>query len=170
MGVFCCHGNQTKRQIGRLLAIFNCPYPFNICTKLEFYCFRSFQGVVIKKKKKFKLNVAMTTYKTVTGHKTHKLGRHSSNDQNCQIWFTSLQWLWRKCKWQMGVFSCHGNQTTRQIGRLLAIFNCPYPSNICTKLKSYCLSGFGGVVIQKKQTLAFKFNVAMVTKQNGHWS
>ena len=28
MGVFCCHGNQTKRQIGRLLAIFNFPYHF----------------------------------------------------------------------------------------------------------------------------------------------
>ena len=42
-------------------------------------------------------------------------------------------------------------ETKRQIGRLLAIFSCPYPSNICTKLESYCFSGFGGVVIKKKK-------------------
>ena len=35
--------------------------------------------------------------KMVTGHKTHKLGRQSSDDHNCQIWFTSLHRLWRKC-------------------------------------------------------------------------
>ena len=28
--------------------------------------------------------------KMVTGHKTHKLGRQSSNDHKCQIWITSL--------------------------------------------------------------------------------
>ena len=33
MGVFCCHGTQTKRQINRLLAIFNFLYPFIICTR-----------------------------------------------------------------------------------------------------------------------------------------
>ena len=41
----------------------------------------------------------------------------------------------------MGAFSCHGNQTKRQITTILPIFNCPYPSNICTKLESYCFSG-----------------------------
>ena len=56
-----------------------------------------------------------------------------------------------------GVFCCHDNQTKRQIGRLSAIFNCPYPFNICTKLDSYYFSGFGGVVIN----IFFKFNVAM---------
>ena len=30
------------------------------------------------------------TNKMVTGHKTHELGRQSSNDHNCQIWFISL--------------------------------------------------------------------------------
>ena len=35
--------------------------------------------------------------KIVTGHKTHKLVRQSSNDYNCQIWLTSLHRLWRKC-------------------------------------------------------------------------
>ena len=55
----------------------------------------------------------------------------------------------------MGVFSCHGNQTWRQIGRLLAIFKCPYPSNICTKLESDRFSGFGGVVIKKKKKNTF---------------
>ena len=91
----------------------------------------------------------------VTGHKTHKLGRQSSNDHNCQIWFTSLQWLWRKCNLtiisykSMGAFCCHGNQTKSHIGRLLAFFSCPYPFNICTKLESYCFCGFGGFVIKK---------------------
>ena len=32
---FCCHGNQTKRYIGKLLAILNCPYPRNICTNFR---------------------------------------------------------------------------------------------------------------------------------------
>ena len=108
-------------------------------------------------------------HKIVTGHKTHKLGRQSSNDHNCLIWFTSLQWLWRKCNStifsckSMGVFSCHGNQTKRQIGILLAIFNCPYPSNICTKLESYCFSGFGVVI--KKKTLFFS-NLMLPWKPN----
>ena len=35
--------------------------------------------------------------KMAIGHKTHKLGRLSSNDHNCQIRFTSLHVLWRKC-------------------------------------------------------------------------
>ena len=47
----------------------------------------------------------------------------------------------------MGAFCCHGNQTKNQIITILAILNCPYQSNICTKLESYCFSGFGGDVI-----------------------
>ena len=31
--------------------------------------------------------------KIATGHETYKLSRQSSNDHNCQIWFTSLRWL-----------------------------------------------------------------------------
>ena len=36
MGAFCCHGNQTKRQTTIILhvAILNCPYPSNFCTRL----------------------------------------------------------------------------------------------------------------------------------------
>ena len=34
MRAFCCHGNQTKRQITMILAILSCPFPSNICTKL----------------------------------------------------------------------------------------------------------------------------------------
>ena len=84
MGAFCCHGNQTKRQIGRLIAIFISPYPFNICTKLDSYCFSGFGGVAIKKQLFFfKLNVAMET--KLNDHEMHKLGRKSSNDHNCQI-------------------------------------------------------------------------------------
>ena len=54
--------------------------------------------------------------KMVTDHKTYKLGRQSSNDHNCQIWFTSLHMLWRKCNLTisyykpMGSFSCHSTK------------------------------------------------------------
>ena len=85
MGVFCCHGNQTKRQTGRLLPVFNCPLPFIICTKLESYCFGAFGGEVINFLKFFfKFDVAMETKKMATGSEMHKLGRQSSNDQNCK--------------------------------------------------------------------------------------
>ena len=40
----------------------------------------------------------VATNKMATDHKTHELGKHSSNDHNCQTWFTSLHRLWRKCK------------------------------------------------------------------------
>ena len=36
-----------------------------------------------------KFDVAMATKQN--GHKTLKLGRQSSNDHNCLIWFTSLR-------------------------------------------------------------------------------
>ena len=62
MGAFCCHGNQTKRQITIILAILNCPYPNHIRTKLESYYIRGFEEVIIFKKNPFlKLNVAMAT-------------------------------------------------------------------------------------------------------------
>ena len=35
--------------------------------------------------------------KMAIGHQTYKLGKQSSNDHKCQIWYTSLHWLWRKC-------------------------------------------------------------------------
>ena len=85
MGVFCCRGNQTKRQICRFLAVFNCPYPYNICTNLEFYCFSGFGEVVIKKLLFFFLNLMLPwkPNEMATGHETHKLDRQSSNDHNC---------------------------------------------------------------------------------------
>ena len=36
--------------------------------------------------------------KTAADQKTHKLGRQSSTDHKCEIWFTLLHWLWRKYK------------------------------------------------------------------------
>ena len=44
----------------------------------------------------------------------------------------------------MGTFCWHGNQTKQQITIILAILNCPYTSNIYTKLELYCFSGFRG--------------------------
>ena len=41
MGAFCCHGNQTKRQITVILAILHCPNTSNICTNSESYCISS---------------------------------------------------------------------------------------------------------------------------------
>ena len=61
--------------------------------------FATLLSVVLKElsfKKKnhffFFLNLMLPwqTNKMVTGHKTHELGRQSSNDHNCQIWFISL--------------------------------------------------------------------------------
>ena len=101
-------------------------------------------------------NFAMAPNKMATGHKTHALGRQPSNDHSCQIWFASLHWLWRKCNLTIfqfhGAFCCQGNKTKRQIIIILAICKCPYPSNICTKLESYCFGGFGVVVPNKSHT------------------
>ena len=47
MGAFCCHGNQTKRQITIILAIFESPYPSNILTYLGTNHLNGFGGVVI---------------------------------------------------------------------------------------------------------------------------
>ena len=143
MGAYCCHGNQTKRQITINLGIFNCPYPSNICTKLEAYCFSGF-GVVINFIFYFiyfflNLMLPWQPNTIVTGHKTHKLCRQSSTDHNCQIWFTLLHWLWQTAiqpffhYMSMGVFFYFNyNQAKRQITIILAIFKSPYPSNILT--------------------------------------
>ena len=67
---------------------------FVICTKLESYCFSGFGGVVIKEKSFFQLTLLpWKPNKIATGHETHKLGRQSLNNHNCQIWFTSLHCL-----------------------------------------------------------------------------
>ena len=75
MGAFCCHGNQTKRQSTTILAIFNCPYPSNICTNLKSYCFSSFKGFY---------HLKNSFFKTECYH------------GNAKIWFISLHWIWRK--------------------------------------------------------------------------
>ena len=84
MGTFCGHGNQTERQITIILAILNCPYPSNICTRLVIL--PQWFGDVIKKKYSFVLNLMLPWQpnKMAIGHKTHKLGRQSSNDHNYQ--------------------------------------------------------------------------------------
>ena len=63
----------------------------------------------------------------------------------------------------MGALCCHGNQTKRQTAELLALLNCPMPSIICTKLESYCFSGFGGAVIKK---IHFFFNLMLPWQPN----
>ena len=72
------------------------------------------------------------------GHKTQKMGRQSSDDHNCQIWFTSLQWLCTKSSLTIFPF---GNQTKSQINIILAIFKSPYQSNILTKLGTNHING-----------------------------
>ena len=66
----------------------------------------------------------------------------------------------------MGAFCCHGNQTKRQTIKVLAFWNCPYQSNICTKLV-ILLQWFWrrGHLIES----FLKSKVAMTTKQNGQW-
>ena len=104
-----------------------------------------------------RLRWAKKKKKMATGHETYKLGRQSSNDHNCQIWFVmeKMQFNHFPHYKSMGAFCCHGSQTKRQINIILAILNCPYPSNICTKLESYCFSVFE-VVIEKNP---FLFNL-----------
>ena len=90
--------------------------------------------------------------KMVSGHKTCKLGRQSSNNHNCQICLTSLHWLWRKCNLTIFPLQVYGSfllpwqSNQRQTGNILAILNCSFPRNI---LGSYCFSGFGEVVTAK---------------------
>ena len=72
----------TTKPRGRLadfLSIFNCPYPFNICTKLESYYFSGFGGLVNEKIFFFFLILPWKPNKILTGHERHKLGRPSSN-------------------------------------------------------------------------------------------
>ena len=89
--------------------------------------------------------------KMATGHITNKMGRQSSDDHNCQIRFTSLQWLRRIKQFShyksMGAFSGHGNQTKSQITIILAIFKSPYQNSSLTKLGTNRINVFGGVVI-----------------------
>ena len=47
MGAFCCHGNQSKRQITIILAILKGPYPSNIPTKLGTNHLNGFGGFVV---------------------------------------------------------------------------------------------------------------------------
>ena len=114
--------------LNRRVFVMNCPYPFNICTKSESYCFSGFWGVVIKNNPFFKFNVAMETKQN--GHWSWNakkwVDNHQMIDHNCQIWYTSLHWLWRKCNstifplclWELSV----ANQTKRQITIILAIW------------------------------------------------
>ena len=46
MGAFCCHGNQTKRQITIIFCYFELAVPKQHFTKLEPYCFSGFGGVI----------------------------------------------------------------------------------------------------------------------------
>ena len=67
--------------------------------------------------------------KIAIGHKKYKLGKHSSNDHNCQTWFTSLHVFGENAinlpfsqYKSMGAFCCHGNQTKRQITKKFGYF------------------------------------------------
>ena len=58
--------------------------------------------------------------KLTTDHKTYKLCRQTSNDHNCQICFTSLHVLWRKCSLTIFLLKVYGNfrcHATKQNGR-----------------------------------------------------
>ena len=156
MKAFCCHGNQTKRQITIILAILDCPYQSTICTKLESYCFSGFEVVVIKKipfsknecchGNQTKWLLVIKHINWVDNHQkiiSAKYGSHhfSGYGKNAIKLFSHYK--------SMKAFCCHGNQTKRQITIILAILDCPYQSTICTKLESYCFSGFEVVVIKK---------------------
>ena len=92
-----------------------------------------FWSVILRKKSFFFLNFMWPWQpnKMATGHKTHKLESQSSNDHNCQIWFTSFHCLWENAIFPFFNYKskeavcCPGNQTNRQTGIPLAVLNCP---------------------------------------------
>ena len=98
MGALCCYDNQRMNKITIILAILNCPYLSNICTKLRVILLLVVLEALSFKKaflSSFFSNLIFTGQPNhmVTGHKTRKLGRQSSNYHNYQIWFRSLHWL-----------------------------------------------------------------------------
>ena len=82
----------------------------------------------------------------------HELDRQSSIDHNCQIWFISLHWLWRKCNLSIfpivSLWEFSDAMTTKRLVTIIlaghhnfSYLYIPYLSNI--------LTSFGGVVVSK---------------------
>ena len=95
MGAFCCHGNQTKGQTAKFLAVV-----LIVLCQATFVPNKSPTASVVFEELSFKNSFLVLPWqpnKMATGHQTHKLGRQSSYDHKCEIWFTSLQWLKGKC-------------------------------------------------------------------------
>ena len=84
MGAFCCHINQTKKQTTTTIAILNCPYPSNFCTKLVLLL-QWFRSCHLKKSFIKTECCSGNKIKWPPGHKTYKPGRQSSDDHNYQI-------------------------------------------------------------------------------------
>ena len=111
--------------------------------------------------------------KMAPGHQTHKLSRQSSNDHNCQIWFTSLQLLCIKCNltivplfvygsfllpWQLNQETDHPN---------FSYFELSLAKQHLNQIRIILLQWFWSCHL----IIPFlKFNVAMASKQNGRWS
>ena len=111
-----CHGNQKKTMATFYLHLSS----HDTITSTSYLEFRwAIQALLLK----FKVATAWQTNDIVPGHKTHKLGKISSNDQNCQIWFHHFTvygenaiapFFHYKSK---GAFCCHGKQIKRQTGK-----------------------------------------------------
>ena len=74
-------------------AILNCPYPKAVhLYKIRIILLDWFWRRCHLKNSFFFLNLILPWQpnKIAIGHKKYKLGKHSSNDHNCQTWFTSL--------------------------------------------------------------------------------
>ena len=99
-------------------------------TKLEAYCFSGFGVVGIQRIPFFRnLMLPWQPNKMITGHKTHKLGRQSSNDHKITAKYIHITALVMEKMlinhfpiMSMGAFCCHGNQTNWKISIILAIF------------------------------------------------
>ena len=146
MGAFCCHGNQIKRQVNKILAFLDCPHPSNICTKLESYCCHlksSFFKIKCCHDNQTKWPLVIKHINWVDKHQmiiTAKYGSHhfSGYGENAVEPFSHYK--------SMGAFCCHGNQTKSQITIILAIFKSPYQSNILTILGTNRIRGFGDLL------------------------
>ena len=86
--------------------------------------------------------------KMAAGHQTHKLGRQSSDDHNCQIWFTSLQWLWRKCNLTVfplkvyGSFLLPGQPNQEADHHNFSYFGLPLPKQHLYQIRVILLQWF----------------------------
>ena len=96
-------------------------------------------------------------------------------NHNCQIWLTSLHWLWRKCNltifplkvYESFLLPWQPNQ--KADCQTFHYFELSLAKQHLYQIRVLLLQWFWRRCYLK-DSFFFKFNVAMATLQNGHWS